>query len=381
MPSHRATAAPTKAGPDRTNANEKRTMDSKNLKKWAPIGAAGVLGVGAAGLGYLIVSQQPQVTQTVQAGAEDAVDFDEIVVAKRAISAGETLTADLLTVARVERSSRPSTAFGRVKDLVKGKTPRIAGQLIAKGQPIMAEHLAEEGAAAGLAAMLEPGFRAMSIKVEPDAALRGFLKPDARVDIVATIRGEGAPVVRTIVQNVRVLAIDTDLAGQVAVKNDEDEDKPSRKAEPESRGGFVTLMVTPEQAGRVDLALSNGSPRLVLRGSTDGLLSRFEGLTLAELRGTKKDDAVEQDYVDPWATVGEGELAENDTMPAVVGVDTRPVETPSLEAAELPAVEPAPTTRPRPKKPVDVVIEVIRGANSTAEKVRDSSAEADDAAQ
>ena len=373
--------APTSAGTGRITENEKHTMDSKNLKKWAPLGAAGVLGVGAAGLGYVIVSQQPRIPQAVHAGAEDAVTFDEIVVAKRAISAGETLSADLLTVARVERSSRPTTAFGRVKELTTGKTPRIAGQLIAKGQPIMAEHLAEEGAAAGLAAMLEPGFRAMSIRVEPDAALRGFLKPDARVDIVATIRGEGAPVVRTIVQNIRVLAVDTDLAGQVAAKAEEGEDEPRRKSEPEGRGGVVTLMVTPEQAGRVDLAMSSGTPRLVLRGGTDAMLSRFEGLTLAELRGTKKDDPVDHDYVDPWATVGGSEQENDGSLPAVVGIDTRPVETPSFEAAELPTAEPAPTTRPRVTRPVDVVIEVIRGATATAEKVRPSSADANSPAE
>ena len=47
----------------------------------------------------------------------------------------------------------------------------------------------------------------------------------------------------------------------------------------------VTLLVTPEEAERLQLACTSGRPRLVLRGNGDYSPAKTSGATLADLRG------------------------------------------------------------------------------------------------
>lgn len=346
-------------------------MDVDNLKKWAPFAAAGVLGLAAGGLGYTLVSRPPQlVGQPIERAA---IAFDEIVVAARPLVAGAVLTEADLTLARIARESRPQTAFGDPALLTQGESgPRVVTQRIAAGQPVMQEHLAPQGTAGGLTAFLPDGYRAMSINVQPDTGLQGLLKPDAHVDIVAALRGEGALVVRTIAQNVRVLAVNGRLAGQGAYEEGTGEQLRDEKAGTKQ----VTLMVTPEQAGRLELAVSNGSPRLMLRAGSDRELTRFEGLTLAELRGNAGGDIEKRELTeafDPW----EEPAVPPASIPEVAVIDPREIEAPLTGVGG-----PVPTTRPatHSPEPKGHVIEVIRGGTVSREVFRNAAGDADEAA-
>lgn len=384
------------------------------IKQFAPIGAAGVLGLAAAGIGWMLVSSSGN--GPVQQIA--AVDFDEIVVAARDLPAGYALTADDLTFMKVESGSTPSSAFADISSLVEAvgedgtARPRVLTHPVSAGQPVMALHLAEEETPEGLAALVQPGMRAISIQVDSAHGLKGMLLAGSRVDIVATVSAESDTIARTVAQDVLVLAVGG-VFRDAPKATVEDEDDPYKN--PEDRGRDITLMVTPEQAARIDLAFASGRPRLVLRGGGDRELSPFTGLTLAELAGLKKDDP---QAFDPWGGnyneqpyEWEPSTVSTDPEPAApvvidkaggakivgaAGIDLNPIATPSTDVPSAegdesvqkqpeapsadptqskPQPDPRPTVRPRPAKPRTV--EIIRGGVSSVEVVPPPSKKSD----
>ena len=336
-------------------------IDSDKLKKWAPLGAAGALGLAAAGLGWTLVASGPGSAGASEAD-HDPIDLEDVVIAARALPAGTAIDAGDLTTMRVVAGGRAQSAYGRVGDLTDGERPRVTAAFVAAGQPVMFEHLAPEGEEAGLAAALDRGYRAITLKTDVYTGLAGFLKPESRVDVVATIRGEGQPYVRTIVQDVRVLAVNGRMAGQEFVTSDE------QQLSDEGPADSVTLMVTPEQAGRLELAVGNGSPRLVLRSGVDRELSAFEGMTLADLRGT--GGGLPEAERDPWDADEDEETFE---PTGIAGLDATP-------AGEPVVADPVdrPTTRPTTPAEPKHVVEVIRGGVTSRETVGDGDAPAAD---
>ncbi len=266
----------------------------------------------------------------------------------------------------------------------------------------MQSHLAELDTPEGLAALVAPGMRAISIEIDSAAGLKGMLKPGARVDIVATVSAQSDTIAKTIAQDIVVLAVGGEFRDAPKATTTDEED-PYKN--PEERGRDITLMVTPEQAARIDLAFTQGRPRLVLRGGGDRELSPFTGLTLAQLLGQDKGLPEGQDPWNPpyeddgfdWNTETAGTEPDSDS-PVVInksggqvvgsaGIDTGLVESPgtnvssaegsdAVDAGKASTVEPAaakptpavrPAPRPRPVKPKTV--EIIRGGVSSVEVV------------
>lgn len=131
------------------------------------------------------------------------------------------------------------------------------------GEPIVARKIVRSGDSGFLAAYLEPGMRAMAIRVSVETAAGGFILPGDRVDVIMTreLRNNGsAPdtgrghATTTVMQNVKVLAIDqTTQAGddQAVV------------------GATATLEVSPGDAEILSLARAEGDLSLVLRSYAD----------------------------------------------------------------------------------------------------------------
>ena len=126
---------------------------------------------------------------------------------------------------------------------------------IAEGQPIARVKVLKSGERGFLAAVLQPGFRAKSIKIGAATGVAGFIHPGDRVDIILshTVRTEDKKRRRaseTILENVRILAIDQRT-------NDQD-GKPKV-------GKTITLELTPKQVELTTVAQSLGSLSLSLR--------------------------------------------------------------------------------------------------------------------
>ena len=126
---------------------------------------------------------------------------------------------------------------------------------IAEGQPINSVQVIRSGERGFLAAILQPGFRAKSIKIGAATGVAGFIHPGDRVDIILshTVRSQDEKRRRaseTILENVRILAIDQRT-------NDQD-DAPKV-------GKTITLELTPKQVELTTVAQSLGSLSLSLR--------------------------------------------------------------------------------------------------------------------
>jgi pilus assembly protein CpaB len=133
-------------------------------------------------------------------------------------------------------------------------------QAVATGEPVRREKLLRAGRTSSyLAATITPGLRAIAIPIDAQglATAGGFIFPNDRVDVLGATRGETAEpqTVRTLVSNVRVLAIGANVAERVG--------------ERVLAGATATLEVTPEQSELILLAQRNSTFTLALRALAD----------------------------------------------------------------------------------------------------------------
>lgn len=134
---------------------------------------------------------------------------------------------------------------------------------IAAGEPLALANLVKPGERGFLAAVLEPGMRAVSVPVDEASSNAGLIFPGDRVDLIVTHSldlGDGAGGTRrvseTVLADVRVIAMgrslksESEAAGELA---------PGREAR------TATLETTPAGAERVALAAELGKLSLSLR--------------------------------------------------------------------------------------------------------------------
>jgi Flp pilus assembly protein CpaB len=110
-----------------------------------------------------------------------------------------------------------------------------------------------------LADQLEPGYRAVTVAVDPNNALDGVLVPEAVVDLSLTVRGEhpevGGMSTLTLLRRVKILATNRDR-----YQTEERLNQGIRS---------VTVAVTPEQANKLILAQKFGTLSVTLRGALE----------------------------------------------------------------------------------------------------------------
>lgn len=207
------------------------------------------IGVIALALGALLSSV---VYKRLQAGAtgprKPGVD---VVVAANDLQIGAKLEDHDLKIVNWPAESLP--------DGVIHQKARAIGrgvlQPISRGEFILTNKLADKDVA-GLPALIPPGMRAVSVRVNDVIAVAGFVLPGTRVDVLLTgTPAGGDSVTTTVLQNVAVLA-----TGQKLERN--------AAGEPQS-SAVITLLVSPEDAQKLALASQEGRIQLSLRNILD----------------------------------------------------------------------------------------------------------------
>src|SRR5580693_344682 len=183
---------------------------------------------------------------TVEAGADVIVAADDIQV-------GSRVEDHDIRIARFPAGGLPAGAYIK-KSQVLGRGVIIP---IAKGEFILPSKLAPENAGAGLPALIPPGMRAVSVRVNEVVSVAGFVGPGTRVDVLltGTPNGSSESQTTTVLQNVAVIA-----SGQRLERN--------AAGEP-TNTPVITLLTSPEDAERVTLAQSEGKIQLSLRNPLD----------------------------------------------------------------------------------------------------------------
>ncbi|MCH9051902.1 MAG: Flp pilus assembly protein CpaB [Proteobacteria bacterium] len=125
---------------------------------------------------------------------------------------------------------------------------------IAAGQPITSGRIVKAGDRGFLAAVLRPGYRAVSLRINATSSIAGLIFPGDRVDIILThsVKADGPSrrVSETVLTNVRILAIDQ--------KTDDQDSAPKL-------GKNATFEVTPKQAEMLSVLSDLGKLSLSLR--------------------------------------------------------------------------------------------------------------------
>ena len=208
-----------------------------------------------------------------------------IVVAGQGLSFGMVLAPDNVVEIPWSSSALPDGAFRTSADLLKDGR-RVVLSKIEKNEPILTSRVTGPGQRGSLSALIEPGMRAVTVRVDDVRGVAGFLVPGDHVDVVLTRlennsgNAAGNSYADVLLQNVKVLGID-----QLASSS---EDKPTvAKA--------VTVEVTTEQAQKLVLAGGVGSLSLVLRqaGGTEANSSHrvsLPDLGQAEYNGPNNDE-------------------------------------------------------------------------------------------
>ena len=165
-------------------------------------------------------------------------------------------------VAAVTRAATDLATGGAKADYVGS----VVREPILAGEPIIMRKIVRAGDSGYMAAYLEPGMRAMAIRVTVETAAGGFILPGDRVDVVltreTTLGNIGASegdrskfTSATVMQNIKVLAID----------------QSTRAGDDEQTviGATATLEVGPRDAEALALAKSEGELSLILRSYAD----------------------------------------------------------------------------------------------------------------
>jgi pilus assembly protein CpaB len=173
-----------------------------------------------------------------------------IVVAAKPLRYGHELAAASLREIPWPEAALPAGASATINDLLSGGK-RIVLSAIEVNEPVLSVKITGPGQRATLSALVQPGMKAVTIRINDVDGVGGFVLPGDRVNIALTrqIDKENAST-QVVLQNVRVLAID-----QVA-----DE----RVANP-AVAKSVTLEVDTVGAQKLGLAGTIGTLSLMLR--------------------------------------------------------------------------------------------------------------------
>ena len=191
-----------------------------------------------------------------KASSVKPVVTQHIVVAAKPLTLGTRVDASNLRLIPWPAGEPVAGMFTRIEDCAD----RALMSDVAANELILDNKLAPKEAGAGLPAVIPQGMRALSVAVNDVVGVAGFVTPGTMVDVLVTgkiengSRGEDT-ITRTILENVRVLA-----AGQ---KIEQD-----REGKPQTVP-VITLLVSPEDAGRLAMASTEGKIQLALRNTVD----------------------------------------------------------------------------------------------------------------
>jgi|SRR5215472_5492727 pilus assembly protein CpaB len=177
----------------------------------------------------------------------------DVVLATNDLQVGARVGDRDVRMARIPASVAPPNAYHSMSTIV-GRGVILP---IQRGEFILPSKLAAENAGSGLPALIPPGMRAMSVRVNEVVAVAGFVVPGTRVDVLLTGNPAGAneSQTTTVLENVAVIA-----AGQKLERN--------AAGEPQSTP-VITLLVSPDDAQKLTLASSQGHIQLALRNPVD----------------------------------------------------------------------------------------------------------------
>jgi len=185
-----------------------------------------------------------------------------IQAASRDMVAGTLLRKSDLKIIRVQEKDLPKAAILNQKDALD--RPLLFP--VSANEPITLTKIASATGIEGLAAIIDVGKRAISVPINDASGVSGLIQPRSHVDVLFTKPGSPAEAVTTtILEDVIVLAIGRTTEGT----NSSTTAAATAQAAARPPAQSATLLVSPEQARKLELAKNQGRVSLALRNPLD----------------------------------------------------------------------------------------------------------------
>jgi pilus assembly protein CpaB len=232
------------------------------------IGFAVVFGLLAVFIAQAWLNNQANLQARNMETKKKPVEMQTIVVAKRPLRFGTELNASELEEVPWPATSVPGGAFSKISDVLRGGR-RVVLAAIEPNEPVLSLKITGPGERATLSALVKPGMKAVTIRVNDVEGVGGFVLPGDRVDVVLTRQiDKGSATTEVVLQNARVLAVDQSADERTAKT---------------TVAKSVTLEVSTVEAQKVWLASSVGNLSLLLRKAGETTETRTRKVTLNDL--------------------------------------------------------------------------------------------------
>jgi pilus assembly protein CpaB len=256
------------------------------MRRYRPfllLGLAAIIAFSTSSVAYRWLRAQSQ----TQVPVEDTAQKMDVAVAKFDIPRGSTITAEMIGTAKLNAATLPQGTFK--SEEVSALVGRVAIVDVIQNEAVLQAKLAPLDATRGVAALIDPTKRAMSVRVDDEVGVAGFIKPNDRVDVFVTVDVEdneetqekAKTWTKLVLANTLVLATGTEL-----VKTGKDE-----QATPVT---VITLEVTPEEAEKLALSSSRGKFKLALRSPLTKDLALTSGADIESLLASYQGEGEER---------------------------------------------------------------------------------------
>jgi pilus assembly protein CpaB len=227
--------------------------------------AVGLVASGTTAVLVYRAVQQRVVVRTEPVQTASTVEARPVVVAAVDLPLGSTLTESQLKIVPWPATALPGGGF----DNPQAVAGRVLLTRLVANEPVTGGKLAPADTRGLLPLVIEPGMRAVTVRVNEVAGVAGFIVPGSRVDVLVT--AEAADSQRhttTLLQNVTVVAL-----GQLLETDGTPKDSLST----------ATLLVSPEQAELLALGSNEGTLQLVMRNFEDRAVVVTGGKSVRDL--------------------------------------------------------------------------------------------------
>lgn len=230
-----------------------------------------VLIVIALGCGLIASIGISQVIKTPEEKPVPKVATEQIYVAIRNVDLGQLLLPDMVELEEWPTDKIPEGAIRNIEAINDRRTL----VRLYPGEPIMHAKMIDKDKFHDPTQQIPPGYRVVSVAVNAMVTAGNLVKPGDKVDLVLFIKGGRnevrQTVARTILQNIKVFAVNTQIR-----RSSEGGDGPINAK-------HVSFLVKPDQAQKIMLAAELGKIKLSLRRSDEEVDEGFNDTTVADL--------------------------------------------------------------------------------------------------
>jgi len=229
-------------------------------KSFMLLGVAVAIALVTSFLIYRVLPKQTDVNAAT-------IQTQPVTVALADLGWGKVLAKEMMKTVPYPKEYVPPGSFSDPNAL----TGRVLLYPVKANEPIFESRLAPASIkTGGVAAVITSKKRAVAVKVDKIIGVAGFINAGNRVDVLVTIASgkTSAPVTKTVLENVLVLAVGPDL---------------EKKGKEPSPTDVITLEVTPEEAEKLALASTEGKLQMALRNYNDGEDVVTKGITVPTL--------------------------------------------------------------------------------------------------